>query len=52
MVLSILSFIIGIFLIFRPTLSVYTYFKITGVYVILVSIMFFIEFLNNLKVKK
>lgn len=45
--LSILSFIIGLILIFRPALSVYTYFKITGIYVIFVAILFFFEFIKN-----
>ena len=34
LILSTISFIIGLFLIFRPELSIYTYFKITGIYVI------------------
>ena len=51
LVLSIISFIIGLFLIFRPELSVYTYFKITGVYVIIVGISYFIEYINSLKKK-
>ena len=51
LVLSIISFIIGLFLIFRPELSVYTYFKITGVYVIIVGISYFIEYIKSLKKK-
>ena len=51
LVLSIISFIIGLVLIFRPALTVYTYFKITGVYVIFVAILFFFEFLRNIRKK-
>lgn len=51
-ILSILSFLIGIILIFRPELSVYTYFKITGVYVIIVGLAYFIELINNLRLRK
>lgn len=51
LILSILSFIIGIVLILRPMLSVYTYFKITGVYIILVAISYFIEYIHSLKRK-
>lgn len=50
--LSILSFIIGLFLIFRPQLTVYTYFKITGVYVIFVAVAYFLEYLNLIRIKK
>lgn len=51
-VLSIISFVIGLVLIFRPALTVYTYFKITGVYVIFVAMLFFFEFVKNLGKKK
>ena len=51
-VLSIISFVIGLILIFRPALTVYTYFKITGVYVIFVAMLFFFEFVKNLGKKK
>lgn len=47
--LAILSFLIGIFLIFKPVLTVYTYFKITGVYMIFISITYFLEYLYRLK---
>lgn len=49
LILSFVSFVVGIFLIFRPELSVYTYFKITGVYVIFVAITYFLEYINILK---
>lgn len=51
-ILSILSIIIGLVLMFRPQLTVYTYFKITGVYVILVSIAYFLEYINTLNYEK
>lgn len=50
--LSILSFILGILLIIRPKWSVYTYFKFTGVYVILIAFTYFIEFLTYNKDNK
>lgn len=52
LILSICSFIIGLVLIFRPELSIYTYFKITGIYVILVSFLYFTEFLKEQKNKE
>ena len=52
LVLSIISFLIGLFLIFRPTLTVFTYFKITGIYVIFISIAYFLEYINTIKGKK
>ena len=50
--LSIISFLIGLFLIFRPQLTVFTYFKITGIYVIFISIAYFLEYINTIKNKK
>lgn len=50
-ILAILSFMMGLVLIFRPAFTVYTYFKITGVYVIFVAMLFFFEFLRNLRKK-
>lgn len=49
LILSILSFVLGVVLILKPMLSVYTYFKITGVYIILVAISYFIEYIHSLK---
>lgn len=52
LLLSIISFILGILLIFKPELSVYTYFKITGVYVLFVAVAYFLEYLNLFKNNK
>lgn len=52
LILSGISFVVGLFLIFRPILSVYTYFKITGVYVIFVAMLFFFEFVKNKRKNK
>jgi uncharacterized membrane protein HdeD (DUF308 family) len=51
-ILSIISLVIGLFLIFRPTLSIYTYFKITGVYVIFISMAYFLEFIDSIRQAK
>ena len=51
-ILSILSFIIGVLLITRPKWTVYTYFQITGVYIIFLSFMYFLEFLAYNKKNK
>ena len=44
---AILSIIIGICLIFRPVLSVMIYLKITGVYIIIVTIIALVDFLTS-----
>lgn len=50
--LSLLSFILSILLITRPKWSIYTYFKMTGIYVIILSALYFIEFIKRLKEEK
>ena len=52
LIMGATSLIIGVLLIFEPLWSVYVYLKITGVYTILLSMLFFIEALNNKKVNK
>jgi len=52
LILGIISIIVGIFLIFEPWFGVFTYLKITGVNVILISIIFLFEFFDNLRKKK
>lgn len=47
--LSLLAIIIGLLLIFNPGRLIYTYLKVTGVYLIFVSIVTFIEYKNNAK---
>lgn len=51
-ILSVISLAISIFLMIRPTLTVYTYFKITGVYVIFVAISYLLEYINLIKTNK
>ena len=43
LLLSLVSFVLGILLIVKPKLTIYTYFKITGVYIIIVAISYFME---------
>lgn len=49
LVLAIISLILGLILMFRPTLTVYTYFKITGIYVLIISIISTLELINLTK---
>lgn len=50
--LSILSIIVGILLIIRPWWSLYTFFKITGINIILLSFTYFLEFIAYNKKNK
>ena len=43
LLLSLVSFVLGILLIVKPKLTIYTYFKITGIYIIIVAISYFME---------
>ena len=52
LLLSSLSFIVSILLITRPKWSVYTYFQITGVYIIFLAFSYFFEFLIQRKENK
>ncbi len=52
LLLSILSFIVGILLITRPKWTVYTYFQITGIYIISLAFTYFLEFLAYNKKNK
>jgi uncharacterized membrane protein HdeD (DUF308 family) len=49
LIVGIISIIIGILLIFEPSLGVYTYLKITGANIIVISLLFFFEFINNIR---
>jgi uncharacterized membrane protein HdeD (DUF308 family) len=51
-IMAILAIIMGILLIFEPLWSVYIYLKLTGVYVIILSVLFFYEFFKNIKFEK
>lgn len=43
-IISILSFIIGVLLLFKPALTVTLYLQITGVYIIITSLVYLFEF--------
>lgn len=49
-VMAILALVVGILLIFEPAWSVYVYLKMTGAYIVLLSMLFFYEFFKNIKV--
>ena len=46
-----LAIIIGLLLIFNPGSVIYTYLKVTGVYLILVALVYFITYLKKIKRK-
>ena len=52
LVLCILAIILGLLLIFNPGSVILTYLKITGKYLVIVSILFFIEYLKERKENK
>lgn len=49
-IMAILALTVGILLIFEPMWSIYVYLKITGTYIILLSLLYFYEFFKNIKV--
>ena len=49
LLLSLLSIVIGLLLIFNPGAVIYTYLKITGIYLIIVAFLYFLEFKNDAK---
>ena len=51
LIIGVISIIVGILLIFEPKLGVYTYLKITGVNIIVISLLFFFEIIHNLRTK-
>jgi len=51
LILGIISIIVGILLIFEPWFGVFTYLKITGVNVILISLLNIFEFFQNIRKK-
>lgn len=51
LVIAILSLVLGVVLMVRPKFDVYVYFKISGAYVIAVSIMLMFEFLASFRKK-
>ena len=49
LILSLISLAIGLLLIFNPGAVIYTYLKITGVYLIIVAALYFLDFKKELK---
>ncbi|MBQ8681854.1 MAG: DUF308 domain-containing protein [Bacilli bacterium] len=49
LLLSIIALLIGLLLIFNPGSIIITYLKITGIYLILVSILYFMDFFKRVK---
>ena len=45
-IMSIISIIVGLLLIFNPGAAIYTYLKITGVFLIIVASSYFLEFIK------
>ena len=52
LLLGFLAIIVGLLLIFNPGSVIYTYLKITGVYLILVAALYLITYIKSLKNKK
>ena len=44
LIISIISFIFGIMLIFIPFFTIDIYFKISGIYIVITSILYMLEF--------
>lgn len=51
LLLGLIAIIVGLLLIFNPGSIVLTYLKVTGVYLILVSFLYFVEYINSFKKK-
>lgn len=51
LIMAVLALVVGVFLIFEPLWSVYVYLKITGVYVIMLSMLYFYEFFKNIRIE-
>lgn len=51
LLLGLIAIIVGLLLIFNPGSIVLTYLKVTGVYLILVSFLYFAEYINSFKKK-
>ena len=51
LILSILAIIIGLLLIFNPGSIILTYLKITGIYLLIIPLISFLNYLNKLKEK-
>jgi len=49
LILALIALLIGLLLIFNPGSIVYTYLKITGVYLVVVSVLYFIDYFKSMK---
>ena len=49
LVLSIISILVGLLLIFNPGSIILTYLKVTGIYLVIVSLLLITDHLNNKK---
>lgn len=49
LILGLLACVVGLLLIFNPGSVIYTYLKVTGVYLILVAVLYFYGFVKSLK---
>lgn len=50
-IVSILSFLMGVLLLFKPALTITIYLQITGIYIIITSLVYLFEFFKLLKNK-
>ena len=51
LILGLLAIVVGLLLIFNPGSVIYTYLKITGVYLILVAALYFTNYIKSIKQK-
>lgn len=49
LVLAIIAVLVGLLLIFNPGSVIYTYLKITGVYLVVVAILYFMDCIKSIK---
>lgn len=49
LVLAIIAMLVGVLLIFNPGGVIFTYLKITGVYLIVVAILYFMDYFKSIK---
>ena len=49
LILFLIAILIGLLLIFNPGSVIYTYLKITGVYLILVAVLYFMDFVKEVR---
>lgn len=49
LILFLIAILIGLLLIFNPGSVIYTYLKVTGVYLILVAVLYFVDFIKEIR---